>query len=882
MKLCDNSFIRVGLIVFLICLFLSFVTESAAQIDKNSKGGSALPGSTRDKNAEEEPPTELEREIVRKMFLLERLTDEGGPIYMYAQRQEYRSDENLIIYSGNVVLRRDVLQIRAHRIVFNTWTQIGIIEGDVQMKLDRDFIAAERGEINLKSREIRLENCRGVIEPSLFFECEVLERLYPEPVKGRGRYYFRNAYFTPCNQITPQWSMKAREIYATADHYMHLFGSSFFLNKFPIFWFPYWFYPIKSNRSTGFLVPTFGYSSRDGWKIKNEFFWVLSDSADLTLSQGYIGKYRNEAKAEFRYVLGSEKDLSYGNISGRYVHEKWDIYANEEIPAEDRPDIYLLKVDQVQHFPGDINWRLWVDYQNNPRIKTLYSDSLIQQQQSFTNSWGGFSKSWNQMYLSLDANYIQSSLLTTNADYSLSHLPSFSVTIPKKRIGDSSWSYSLFSQVSHIALYDTYTIEIDDDTEEEQSFYFDVDRLHLTPSLRYTLPRKKTWYQIDADLEMWYTQWSDRREYFTEELQAEFPFGSYAQTFNRVYTRIEKPKEVEDTFWARTYRTGEGLVREAYKASVEFSGPVFYRIYDTSTVFTNISRIKHRIWTGVSYSYSPLLNQNDTINFDPAIDQFSSFEGITYYFRSDLLGRVYDKTFDQETVRSIASFSVQQSFDVRFDRIYNNQLSKYENWLTSIDEGSVVYRKKKRFRPDRELYPYSDIISRLDIRPSDNFRLLGTVTHDPYYGEIQRANIDLYLQGKKGFFRSGWGKDFGIFRLPNHLEGEEYDLDDIEYVYGATGGQISGHWGAALNTLFDYRRNRFHHVNLSLIYESQCWGLTLSFLGRQFTDQVLYLTPNDLIVSAKDEYNVTFMVHLKHVGGIGGYDYVRGGLGFSE
>jgi len=325
----------------------------------------------------EEPPTLLEKELKRKALLFHLLTVSSEPITVMSQRQEYRAEEHLIIYSGEVHIKRGLLSMQANLVTVDTWRNIATLEGNVELRFENDYISADRGELQLDTREIHLENCRGIIQPSLFFESEVFERLYADPETGRGRYYFKNVVFTPCSQLVPNWSMKAGEMLATAEEYMHLFGSSFLVHNIPIFWFPYWFYPIKTERSTGFLVPSFGFSSRDGWRFKNEFFWVMADNMDLTLSHDFKDKYRNEASAEYRYALSP---VSQGFFTYRYIHEKKDPYLDEIIPEDER-DIFLVRGYQIHRFPWDIDWHLNVDYYNNARINRLYGESNFYQAQ---------------------------------------------------------------------------------------------------------------------------------------------------------------------------------------------------------------------------------------------------------------------------------------------------------------------------------------------------------------------------------------------------------------------------------------------------------------------------------------------------------------------
>lgn len=872
-------------IIILIATFIGTANLFAQNVRNKDTGTYVPPGVQQNAQEQKEKPSILERKFKEKAQMMENLSKSKAPIYIYAQWQEYRTKEHLMIYRGNVVLTRGTLTVKADKIIFNTFTREGSLEGDIELHFNQDLITAERGKINIDTNEMHLEKCRGIIEPSLFFECDVLERLYPEPEKKAGRYYFKNALFTPCNQLTPNWSMKAHEVYAVAEQYMHMFGSAFLIKNFPVFWFPYWFYPIKTNRSTGFLVPSFGYSSRDGYKIRNEFFWVVADNADLTLTQIHKGVYRNEGKAEFRYALDP---FSLGDFLVRYIREMKDPFTKEVIPDNER-DIYLLKANQTHRFPGNINWRLSIDYQNNPRINTLYYETTAQQSQSFTNSWAGFSKNWSSLLTSLDATYYESSILNSNRDHSLQHLPVFTISVPQKRYKFSGLYYSLYSQISQIALFDTYDFPDDpdtpdiDETDSNKSFFADEQRIHLAPRLKFLLPKRKTWFQITTQCDFWFTQWSRQKTVFDEN----FDWNIYSATLKTIYFENEEQaivKEVRNGFGANTYKSGTGLAREGYKFSMDFAGPILYRIFNTSSISENIKRLKHRFWPGITLNYTPEINQNLIINFDPYIDYLPPAKGITYYFKSDIIGRVYDKINKRLTVRSLANFSIWQNFDFRLSKLYEAQLDRNQN-RELVWQDDPLLNHSNHIYPARNLYPQSNVVTRLELFPSKKIWFLGTTSYDPYWGILQRSNVDLYVQEKKFYLRTGWGKNLGLISLSNKLDDKElFSADDIEYIYSSVGGQITGHWAVVYNIMYDMSREKFHHANLAIIYDAQCWGVTFSFLSRQYTDQSLYVNPDETerIALYQDEYNFSFMINLKHLGSIGGYDYVEGGFGLAQ
>ena len=68
----------------------------------------------------------------------------------------------------------------------------------------------------------------------------------------------------------------------------------------PAFYTPYIYYPIsKDHRSTGFLLPSVGYTSARGYNLNAGFFWAMGRSADQTFSLRLLleGRLRPGARA---------------------------------------------------------------------------------------------------------------------------------------------------------------------------------------------------------------------------------------------------------------------------------------------------------------------------------------------------------------------------------------------------------------------------------------------------------------------------------------------------------------------------------------------------------------------------------------------------------
>ncbi|MNI25522.1 LPS-assembly protein LptD precursor [compost metagenome] len=93
----------------------------------------------------------------------------------------------------------------------------------------------------------------------------------------------------------------------------------------PILASPYMTFPVKKERKSGFLMPTYGTTSQGGFDFSLPYYLNLAPNYDLTVQPRYFSKRGMQLGGEFRY-LGS----SYvGTMDGTYL-------PNDNITGEDR------------------------------------------------------------------------------------------------------------------------------------------------------------------------------------------------------------------------------------------------------------------------------------------------------------------------------------------------------------------------------------------------------------------------------------------------------------------------------------------------------------------------------------------------------------------
>ncbi|MBI4840735.1 MAG: LPS-assembly protein LptD [candidate division NC10 bacterium] len=226
---------------------------------------------------------EAERKVVAKGGVRIGLEDRS----LFADEVAVDLDDQTLVATGHVLLMEGLNRLEGDRIEYNYRTNLGVVRNG------RAFLAPG---VSFSGVEIRRES----------------ERQY-RLIQGR---------FTTCRLCQPEpqspdWEFRAQDATVYQDDWIVSRNTSFWVRGIPALYSPIAAVPIGPRR-TGFLVPRFGYGNRDGFVVKQPFFWALSPSQDATVTLAYRAKRGFDFLGEYRYILAED---SRGELSGRYLHD---------------------------------------------------------------------------------------------------------------------------------------------------------------------------------------------------------------------------------------------------------------------------------------------------------------------------------------------------------------------------------------------------------------------------------------------------------------------------------------------------------------------------------------------------------------------------------
>ncbi|HSB03844.1 MAG TPA: LPS assembly protein LptD [Thermodesulfobacteriota bacterium] len=498
---------------------------------------------------------------------------EKGPIDIEADRLTYDKEEQVYQAHGNVEMVRGDFSLRAEHARLNPVTNDMVAWGNVVLKEGEDVLECERLEVNMNTQAGK------IYQGKLFLKDQNFHITGREAEKlGESRYRIREGSFTTCDASRPPWKFTVRELDVTMGGTGVAKGPVFYIEDIPVFYFPVMPVPVKRERQTGLLLPTVGYSNKNGAEVKTAFYWAISKDMDSTLFLDYLGDRGFKEGLEYRYAFphGTTGQATYYFIDDKVFDGKRQAFFLQH--QQKLPYNFYLK--------GDINEvsdRFYPrDFEDDLPERTKIDARSLNQLRSIL--FGG--KNWDQFSFIVDGERFNN-LTTDDNDPTLQKYP-------------------------------------------QASFYAHPQSLFKTPLFfDLTLSYVNFWRNegIRAQRGDFLPQISYPFRLFN--LLKVTPEVGFRETFYHIY---QDPIEE---------RNGSKS-RETYGAGIEMSTELYrvYETSLTSKLsgLFDVTRWMHTIEPTVSYNYNPRVSQSDLPAFD-AIDRIPYRNEIIYGFTQRLLGK---------------------------------------------------------------------------------------------------------------------------------------------------------------------------------------------------------------------------------------------------
>lgn len=202
------------------------------------------------------------------------------------------------VFIGNVDVLHGGQQLNADYATYNQQTGELRASGNVRVRDTDMVLQGEEGEwsmvddegamlnVNYQTREM---NARGRAD-----------NVFRQGVSWTS---MKNATYTTCPHGDNAWLLSAGRVYLDHDSAVGEATNVVLRVKgLPVFYTPYISFPLDDERKSGFLTPSIGTSSKNGFDATTPYYWNIAPNRDATITPRYMADRGLMLSGQYRYL----------------------------------------------------------------------------------------------------------------------------------------------------------------------------------------------------------------------------------------------------------------------------------------------------------------------------------------------------------------------------------------------------------------------------------------------------------------------------------------------------------------------------------------------------------------------------------------------------
>jgi len=309
------------------------------------------------------------------------IEDPTRPWMLEADEVTYDKKTDTYLAGGNVLIYKSTIKLMADHIRFDHKSMKAYAWGDVVLTNGEDILQGTSMEIDLVRQTGSVENGFLYIKENNYqITGDVIKKI------GPSVYTIDKATITTCDGENPDWKITGSKVKITEDGSGTAVNAVLWARKVPTLYTPYFYYPARGKRQTGFLLPKGGFSDRWGTYYNQPFFWAINKSSDATFYGNYMTKRGMKYGTEFRYYLDEKskgtwmadgftdlkKDDGTGDNSKQWGFDD----GSQDILRKNRSR-YWLRGSHLQQLPFDVTAQLDLDLVSDQDYTRSFKDGYM-------------------------------------------------------------------------------------------------------------------------------------------------------------------------------------------------------------------------------------------------------------------------------------------------------------------------------------------------------------------------------------------------------------------------------------------------------------------------------------------------------------------------
>jgi len=343
-----------------------------------------------------------------------RLASSKSPVLLQADSVSYDMKSKKFVGTGNVRITQGNTVLTADRVTMDEDSGDAEATGHARLTTDSNVLFAESIKVNFDTK-------LGVIERGTIFVQKENYHITGDNLDrvSEGEYRVTKGTLTTCDAVTPAWMITAGSLNVRMDRDVTAKDVVFRIKDVPVFYTPYAWFPLIKPRTTGFLFPGIGYSTKQGLRLFNSFYWAPLDNFDATLNLDYRARRGLGIGGDVRFALDKDTNTK---LKGYYMDDRLD-----------KRERYSISLKHQQLFMDNLSGKADINFSDRQFYRQLADTAQERTQRSidsnvFVTDWWDYGRAYffGQYTLNLD----------TNDHATVQRLPELGFNIVKKRLFD--------------------------------------------------------------------------------------------------------------------------------------------------------------------------------------------------------------------------------------------------------------------------------------------------------------------------------------------------------------------------------------------------------------------------------------------------------------
>lgn len=223
----------------------------------------------------------------------------AGDTILISADSAYAVEAGTTTFEGNVVIEHRGRKILADRATYHRPSARLRLDGNVQIEsAEGDFYETAAARLNTVRNTGSLEKGR------FYFSANRSRGEARKMILNEDKSIsFESVRFSTCPADNEAWSLYFRRLTLDRESDNGIGHHAIFrVNNFPVFYTPYFRFPLGNRRQSGFLVPEFGTSDKAGSMIALPYYFNLASNYDATITPRWMSRRGLQAESELRYL----------------------------------------------------------------------------------------------------------------------------------------------------------------------------------------------------------------------------------------------------------------------------------------------------------------------------------------------------------------------------------------------------------------------------------------------------------------------------------------------------------------------------------------------------------------------------------------------------